>query len=60
MEARHAGHHGGGAMGGTMPDYFYMQQMYWAVVGAAIAVATICNLLNKIIAIQRLVSSSYL
>ena len=36
-----------------MPDYFYMQRMYWAVVGTAIAIATICNLLNKIIAIQR-------
>ncbi|EEQ91698.2 metalloreductase [Blastomyces dermatitidis ER-3] len=56
----HAGHGGGGggASTGDAPSYFYMQQMYWAVVGSAIGVATVGNVLNKIVAAQRLVDSS--
>ncbi|OJD25893.1 hypothetical protein ACJ73_02730 [Blastomyces percursus] len=56
----HAGHGGGGGGGSTgdAPSYFYMQQMYWAVVGSAIGVATVGNVLNKIVAAQRLVDSS--
>lgn len=55
----HAGHSGGGGGGGgtsgsgDAPSYFYMQQMYWAVVGSVIGVATVGNVLNKIIAAQR-------
>ncbi|KKZ59908.1 hypothetical protein EMCG_05294 [[Emmonsia] crescens] len=52
----HAGHSGGGGGGtsgsGEAPSYFYMQQMYWAVVGSVIGVATVGNVLNKIIAAQ--------
>ncbi|KLJ06745.1 hypothetical protein EMPG_17766 [Blastomyces silverae] len=51
----HAGHGGGGGGGGSTgdaPSYFYMQQMYWAVVGSAIGVATVGNVLNKIVAAQ--------
>ncbi|OJD18449.1 hypothetical protein AJ78_01505 [Emergomyces pasteurianus Ep9510] len=58
----HAGHGGGGGGGaastGDVPTYFYMQQMYWAVVGSAIGVATVGNVLNKILAAQRLSDSS--
>ncbi|OAX80758.1 hypothetical protein ACJ72_04899 [Emergomyces africanus] len=59
----HAGHGGGGGGGGATstgngPSYFYMQQMYWAVVGSAIGVATMGNVLNKILAAQRLADSS--
>lgn len=59
MERRQHSHHGGGpspVTGGGVPDMFNMQRMYWAVVGAVIAVATIANVLNKIIAAQRLVT----
>ena len=42
-------------MGPTLP---FMQKMYWAVVGAAIAVATLVNVFNKILLRQRLSSRS--
>ncbi|PGH04191.1 hypothetical protein AJ79_07169 [Helicocarpus griseus UAMH5409] len=45
-------------MGDGAPSFFYMQQMYWAVVGTAIGIATIANILNKIIAVQRFADSS--
>ena len=47
---------GGMAMGNGAPSLFRMQQMYWAVVGAAIGTATFVNVLNKIIAWQRTTS----
>ncbi|QSS63115.1 ferric reductase transmembrane component 3 [Histoplasma capsulatum] len=54
----HAGHGGGGAPStGDAPSYFFMQKMYWAVVGSTIAVATVGNVLNKLIAAQRLADS---
>ncbi|KAK2791573.1 hypothetical protein FQN52_004764 [Onygenales sp. PD_12] len=45
-------------MGDGVPGLFYTQQMYWAVVGAAIAVATVANVLNNLIAVQRFADSS--
>lgn len=42
-------------MGDGVPGLFYMQQMYWAAVGAAIATATAVNVYNKALCRQRLV-----
>ncbi|KAL4898752.1 metalloreductase [Aspergillus ambiguus] len=42
------------SMGDGVPSLFYLQKMYWAVVGSAIAAGTIVNLLNRFLAIQRL------
>ncbi|KAF7504921.1 hypothetical protein GJ744_001568 [Endocarpon pusillum] len=39
--------------GEGVPNLFYMQKMYWAVLGAAIACATLINVLNKVLALQR-------
>ena len=47
---------GGMAMGNGAPSLFRLQQMYWAVVGAAIGTATLVNIWNKIIAWQRMTS----
>ena len=44
---------GGISMGSGVPNLFYMQQMFWAAVGAAIACATLVNVLNKLIYRQR-------
>jgi len=41
------------SMGPGVPGLFYLQKMYWAVVGAAIAAATVVNLLNHVLARQR-------
>jgi hypothetical protein len=49
---QHAGH-GAPASSGGVPSMFELQKMYWAVVGAVIAAATVANLLNKLIAAQR-------
>lgn len=47
-------HHGGGiSTADGVPDNFYMQRMYWAVVGAAVVFATVVNVLNKILAWER-------
>lgn len=35
-------------MGAGIPSLPYMQQMYWAVVGTAIGIATVFNVLNWI------------
>ncbi|PGH13359.1 hypothetical protein AJ80_06353 [Polytolypa hystricis UAMH7299] len=40
-------------MGNGVPSLFHMQKMYWAVIGAVIGVATVANVLNKILAVQR-------
>ena len=49
--------HGGGGDGDGdgVPSLFYLQRMYWAVVGTAIGIATLANVFNKIVADQRLV-----
>ncbi|EHY57379.1 ferric-chelate reductase Frp1 [Exophiala dermatitidis] len=39
--------------GSGVPGYFYMQKMFWAVIGTAIGVAALCNLLNHILLWQR-------
>ncbi|TVY82662.1 Ferric/cupric reductase transmembrane component [Lachnellula suecica] len=55
--------HSHDAMGGMMtmaagvPGLFYMQQIFWAFVGTAIAVATIANVINRILYHQRITSS---
>ncbi|KAF9884477.1 hypothetical protein FE257_001738 [Aspergillus nanangensis] len=45
-------------MGAGVPDLFYLQKMYWVVVGSAIAAATVVNVLNRFLAIQRLRDST--
>lgn len=40
-------------MGNGIPSLFDFQQLYWAVVGAAIGVATLANVMNKVVAAQR-------
>ena len=42
------------SVGSGVPSHFHLQQMYWAVVGAAIGVATFTNVLNRILLYQRL------
>src|SRR6266536_1984883 len=37
-----------------VPDLFHMQRIFWAFVGTAIGVATIANILNRILYCQRL------
>jgi hypothetical protein len=49
----HAGGMGGMSMGSGVPNLFYVQKMYWAVVGAAIAFGTLVNVLNNFLALQR-------
>jgi hypothetical protein len=41
------------SMGDGVPGLFYMQQMYWKVVGAAIAFAFAVNMFHKALALQR-------
>lgn len=43
-------------MGDGAPDLFYLQKMYWAVVGSAIAAGTVVNGLNRFLAFQRYVA----
>ncbi|KAL9098160.1 MAG: hypothetical protein Q9163_006125 [Psora crenata] len=45
---------GGMSMGTGMPNLFYLQKIYWAVVGSAIGVATVVNILNKALLRQRM------
>ncbi|KAJ5542589.1 hypothetical protein N7461_008592 [Penicillium sp. DV-2018c] len=45
-------------MGDGVPSLFTLQKMYWAVVGSAIGAATLVNVLDRIIARQRLRDSS--
>ncbi|WEW61409.1 ferric-chelate reductase Frp1 [Emydomyces testavorans] len=59
MERRHD--HGGGAStdaGSGVPSMFHMQRMYWAVVGTVLAVATVANIMNRVIAAQRFADST--
>lgn len=41
------------SMGNGVPGLFYLQKMYWAVVGSAIAAGTVINVLNRFLAYQR-------
>ena len=41
------------SMGNGMPSLFYLQKMFWAVIGAAIACATVVNVYNKLLWRQR-------
>lgn len=41
------------SMGNGVPGLFYLQKMFWAAVGAAIALATAVNVYNKILCRQR-------
>lgn len=45
------------SMGNGVPSLFYMQQVFWAFVGTAIAVGAISNILNKSLARQRISSA---
>ena len=49
----HEGAMGGMSMGDGVPSLFYIQRMYWAVVGGVIAFATVINVLNKLLSLQR-------
>jgi len=49
----HAGGVGGTSVESGVPDLFYIQRMYWAVIGAAIAFAALINVTNKVLALQR-------
>lgn len=49
---------GDGSMGNTstgngIPSLFYLQQMFWAAIGAAIACATVINVYNNLLWRQR-------
>lgn len=45
------------SMGNGVPSLFYMQQVFWAFVGTAVAAGTISNILNKSLARQRISSA---
>lgn len=49
----HAGGMGSMSTGGGIPSLFYIQKVYWALLGAAIAFATLVNVLNKVQALER-------
>ena len=42
------------SMGDGVPNLFYMQRIYWIIIGAAVGVATFVNLFNTILLRQRL------
>ncbi|KAL8770585.1 MAG: hypothetical protein Q9194_005129 [Teloschistes cf. exilis] len=48
---------GGMSMGDGVPNLFYLQKMYWAVVGTAIGCATLANLYNKCLYRQRMLAA---
>jgi predicted ferric reductase len=47
-----------GGMAAGAPSLFYMQQIFWAFVGAAIGVAALANILNRVIYHRRITSRS--
>lgn len=53
MSGMDMGHMGSMSMGDGVPSLFYLQKMYWAVVGSAIAAGTVVNILNRFLAVQR-------
>ncbi|KAL8697301.1 MAG: hypothetical protein Q9201_007191 [Fulgogasparrea decipioides] len=48
---------GGMSMGDGIPSPFYLQKMYWAVVGTAIGCASLINLYNKFLYRQRMLAA---
>lgn len=46
------------SMGDGIPSLFTLQKMYWAVVGSAIGVATLVNMLNRALARHRYASQN--
>lgn len=57
MDGMSHGGMGGMSMASGVPGLFYIQKMYWAVIGSAIAAGTVVNLLNRFLAYQRYVDS---
>lgn len=49
----HSGGMGDMVMAEGVPDVFFLQKVYWTLIGAAIAFATLVNVLNKVLALQR-------
>ena len=49
------GNMGNTSMGNGIPSLFYLQQVFWTVMGAAIACAATVNIYNKILWRQRCV-----
>lgn len=41
------------SMGDGVPSLFYLQKMFWAAVGSAVALATLVNMYNKLLCRQR-------
>ena len=41
------------SMGDGVPNVFYLQKIYWAVIGGAIGLAAFANMVNKALYIQR-------
>lgn len=41
------------SMGDGIPGFFYLQKMYWAVVGSAIGAGAVANLFYHVLAHQR-------
>ena len=48
-----AGGMGSMDMGSGVPDLFYLQKVFWAVIGAAIACATVVHFLDIVLFWQR-------
>lgn len=48
------------SMGDGVPTPSEMQKVYWAVVGAAIATATVLNIYNKLLCRQRFATNNIL
>ncbi|KAL3473503.1 FAD-binding domain-containing protein [Aspergillus californicus] len=44
--------------GSDMPDPFYLQRVYWAVVGSLVGTAALANVLNYLLKLQRLRDST--
>ena len=44
------------SMGSGVPNLFYLQKMFWAVIGAAIGLATAVNVYHKLLFRQRYAS----
>jgi hypothetical protein len=59
MSGMDMGHMGSMSMGDGVPGLFYLQKMYWAVVGSAIAAGTVINIFNRFLAFQRLLYLSH-
>lgn len=49
----HGGGMGSSPMADGLPDLFYVQKIYWIVLGVAIACGTLVNVLNKLLALER-------